>query len=112
MFKRQITWVKQEDWQTLAGALQGKTNVFRSVNISLQALANVRDSIKNIWDATREGFSVRTENEEYIHWLPVYKYIYDWEKAWTKLKRISDMTEDEFVVECQADYQLGYYQRK
>ena len=33
--------------------------------------------------------------------MHVYKSNYDWENAWVKLKRISQMTAEEFTVECQ-----------
>ena len=99
--------IGEEDWQTLARALLGKTNVLGSVEISLKALAEVRDSIKDIWDATREGFTVLSKNNMCTSWLNVYKSNYDWKTAWTKLKRIGNMTEDEFAAERQADYQLS-----
>ena len=96
----------EEEWQTLATALQGETNVLGSVDISRQALAEARDSIKDIWDATREDFSVHSKNGTYSYSLPVHKSNYDWENAWMKLKRISTMTEDEFAVRCRAEYRL------
>ena len=29
----------------------------------------------------------------------------DWEKVWTRLKQIADMTEDEFAVDCELQWE-------
>ena len=29
----------------------------------------------------------------------------DWEKAWTRLKQIEDMTEDKFAVDCELQWE-------
>ena len=92
--------IGEEGWQTLAQALQGKTHVVKMVNISRHALTDARDNIKDIWDATRYGIAVLREDES-ICCLPLYKSRCDWENVWIKLKRISQMTAEEFTVECQ-----------
>ena len=92
--------IGEEGWQTLAQALQGKTHVVKMVNISRHALTDARDNIKDIWDATSYGIAVLREDES-ICCLPLYKSRYDWENVWIKLKRISQMTAEEFTVERQ-----------
>ena len=72
--------------------------VAKMVNISRHALTDARDNIKDIWDATSYGIAVLREDEEYICCLPLYKSRYDWENVWIKLKRISQMTVEEFTV--------------
>ena len=92
-----------EGWQALNRALEGKTKVLGSVEITLQALKDAKDSIKGIWDATEEGFQV-DETEDYTYsWLDVDKSKYDWEHAWMRLKQIRDMDGDEFYAECQLE---------
>ena len=89
--------IGEEEWQALNRALQGKEHVFvGEVLISRKDLKDVRDiSIKGIWDATMRGFRVHNMESKLI-----CKHDHDWEDAWARLKKISDMSEDEFTAEC------------
>jgi len=99
----------EENLHKLARALQGKPNVMLGwVYISQQDFTeSSRDDIKDIWDATRDSIGVfNTENGAFNSEkgsVRFGKFKYDWEDAWTRLKQISDMTEDEFNAECDKD---------
>ena len=91
----------EEDWQALAGAIRAKG--VDVVVISRKFLKDVRESIKDIWDATKYGFHVTdtdTFNSYFSHSQRVEKSKYDREEAWTRLKQIADMTDDQFAADC------------
>ena len=98
-----------EGWQALNRALEGKTEVLKLVNITLQALKDAKDSIEGIWDATEEEFRVVGGEKGYtyswldVDWLDVDKSKYDWEHAWMRLKQIRDMDGDEFKAEIRLE---------
>ena len=97
----------EEGWQALAGALRGKPKdklALDQVVISRQQdLTDVRrESIKDIWEATRYGFEVFNGDGSYSQ--RVDKTRYDWEQAWTRLRQIGDMTEDEFAASCKLEW--------
>ena len=94
-----------EDWQALAAELRGKTGMFDQVFISRLVLKEAGDikDIKDIWDATSYGFLVNNSDNSYAHTQDVDKPKYNWEQAWTKLKQIADMTEDEFAADCRKE---------
>ena len=81
--------IGEEGWQALNRALDGKEYVLGKVFISRRDLADARDiSIKGIWDATAKGF--RILDTDGMFGERVYKYDYDWEDAWARLKEISE----------------------
>ena len=94
-----------EDWQALAAVLRGKTGMFDQVYISRLVLKEAGDikDFKDIWDATSYGFLVNNSDNSYAHTQDVDKPKYNWEQAWTKLKQIADMTEDEFAADCRKE---------
>ena len=100
----------EEDWQALAGALRGKPKVCDWVDFSRENLEEAGDSMKDIWDATRNAFIIQSMH--YGCAVYVQKPKYDWENASTKLKQISGMTEDEFDAHCEEvwreDPDTGY----
>ena len=49
----------EEGWQVLAGALRGKPEVFDWTDFSRENLEEAGDSIKDIWDTTRNGILVK-----------------------------------------------------
>ena len=110
----------EEGWQALAGALtQALTQranwqlakdrpevegdsiyspLLAEVFISRKFLTEVvRESIKDIWDATKYGFHVTDTDTDSQR---VEKSKYDREEAWTRLKQIADMTDDQFAADC------------
>ena len=97
----------EEGWQALAGALRDKSKdklALDQVVISRQHNKTDvrRDSIKDIWDATRYGFEVFNTDGSYSQ--RVERTRYDWEQAWTRLRQIGDMTEDEFAASCKLEW--------
>ena len=91
----------EEDWQALAGALRAKGKlVVDVVVISRKFLTDVGESIKDIWDATRDSFVVADNTDEQHVESQLEKSEYDVEGAWTRLKHIADMAEDEFAADC------------
>ena len=93
--------LEEESWQALAGALRGKPEMLESwVYISRQNIAAAGKSIiKDIWDATSRGIVVYSMY--YGSCQSVLKFRFDWENAWPKLEKLSDMTEDEFDDDCE-----------
>jgi len=91
----------KEDWQTLAGALMGKPEVkVRRVWLSRQDLRDVRESIQEIWYAAEDG--IRIGNIRM--YVEIDKPDYDWEQAWERVNQLTDMTEDQFKMECESDW--------
>ena len=92
----------EENWQELAGAFRAKDKAqlgVRSVVISRKFLTGVRESIKDIWDATwPTRFEVFDNTDTFSQ--RVEKSKYNGEEAWTRLEQIADMTEDEFAADC------------
>ena len=98
--------IGEDGWQVLARALQIKPNVVVEawVSASRQGFAEARkEDIKAIWDNQGiEGgfvfFSAKAGKDHFLAILPA-NYEYDWAHAWTRLKQILDMTEEEFNAE-------------
>ena len=92
----------EENWQELAGAFRAKDKAqlgVRSVVISRKFLTGVRESIKDIWDATwPTRFEVFDNTDTFSQRVEESKY--NGEEAWTRLEQIADMTEDEFAADC------------
>ena len=99
-------------WLTLARALKGKHPEGRHwFEFSKQGLLGEArsDDFKDIWDAVEGGFGVVNAEEELYYRvgygrgkaLCVAKSKYDWEQAWTRLKRIWALTKEEFTDELQ-----------
>ena len=103
--------IGEEGWHDLARALESKSDpelYLGSVEITRTAFAEARkDDIKVIWDATRD--SIRFYNTEWAYGSVSSRY--DWEAAWTRLKQLSDMTEDEFRVEAEKERKTQDRQR-
>ena len=106
-----FTWLKigeafgEEGWKELARALQGRAGQGTKVSISKEALAAARrDNIKVVGEF---GY-LEVFNKS--HRLPVPKC--DWDNTWTRLTQISDMTEDEFIAECDQEERRRRRRRK
>ena len=96
----------EEGLHTLARSLQGKPDLLlERVNISTKDLTEAsRDDIKVLWETTRLAIGVF--NPEFGDFacgarkeLYIYKAKYDWPHVWTKMKQMSEMTEEEFTAE-------------
>ena len=82
-------------WQALAGVLRNKPNLeLRSVFISSQDFGEPWDCIKDIWDATRNGFHVMKPYNVFD------KSNYDWEHARRMLKQLAGMPGEPTEVLC------------
>ena len=96
-------------WQVFARSLQDKHIKKQSwVGTSKQGLSEAgKDDLMDIWDAVERGFGVLNAEIDLYHFggfpvqgygcgnaLCVDKSKYDWDRAWTRLKKISTMTED------------------
>ena len=97
----------EEDWQALAGALRARGNPEVEVDevfISRHNLTGVRESIKDIWNATKYGFEVSDDADGSCSDSSCSQHVekskYDGEQAWARLKQIAEMTEDEFAANC------------
>ena len=120
--------IGEEGWQELARALKSKPDIgLKFAYIPRKAFAEARkDDMKDIWDATENGFwvcgdgsgsgclfvakseSSCTSSEAF--WTTSIRY--DWEPAWTRLKQISDVTEDEFKAELRLQDKRWSEERK
>ena len=74
------------------------------VYISRHNLTGVRESIKDIWNATKYGFEVSDDADGSCSDSSCSQHVekskYDGEQAWARLKQIAEMTEDEFAANC------------
>ena len=102
--------IGEDGWQVLARALQIKSDVVVElcVSASRQGFAEARkEDIKAIWDnqGIEGGFVVFNAKVGEDHSLNVFpgNYEYDWARAWTRLKQILDMTEEEFSAEIEKE---------
>ena len=95
----------EEGLHTLARSLEGKPDLLlKWVYISTKDLTEAsRDDIKVLWETT--GMAIGVFNPDFGHFacgapkdLYIYKAKYDWPQAWTKLKQMSEMTEEEFTA--------------
>ena len=111
--------IGEAGWQVLAGALQGKhIKKWSLVCTSKQGLSEAgKEAAKDIWDAVWGGFAI-LNTEKDLGWyyggnprqekaLCVDKAKYDWEQAWTRLKKMSSLSEDEFTAEFQKQEREG-----
>ena len=98
----------EEDWQALAGALKAKGKPAVKVDrvvLSREDLTDARRSIfKAIWNATAYGFTV-CDNTDGSYSQFVCKSEYEYGGAWTRLKQIAAMTEDEFTADCKLQWE-------
>ena len=98
----------EEDWQALAGALKAKGKPAVKVDrvvLSREDLTDARRSIfKAIWNATAYGFTV-CDNTDGSYSQFVCKSEYEYGGAWTRLKQIAAMTEDEFTADCKLPWE-------
>ena len=111
--------IGEAGWEVLAGALQGKhIKKWSLVCTSKQGLSEAgKEAAKDIWDAVWGGFAI-LNTEKDLGWyyggnprqekaLCVDKAKYDWEQAWTRLKKMSSLSEDEFTAEFQKQEREG-----
>ena len=105
-----------DGWGALAKSLKGKFlsvyPMFWCVFILKQDLSEAKkEDIKEIWDVTAVLGVFNTEDgvfsTEKNHLVVDHSPTFDWEQAWTRLQKISGMTEEEFNAECdQLDQQV------
>ena len=105
--------IGEDGWHVLANALQTEPNVVVEVCVSAsrQGFAEARkEDIKAIWDnqGIEGGFVVFNAKVGEDHSLNVFpgNYEYDWARAWTRLKQILDMSEEEFSAEIEKEVMM------
>ena len=100
--------IGEEGWKELGRALRGRAGQVdmvmrggqgKQVSISKEALAAARKEDMEVveeWHYT-ELVVFNKENRR----LPVWDHT--WDDTWARLKQVSDMTEDEFLAECEQE---------